>query len=111
VVRPWGFGSIHAGYRGGEVVTKPLTFAGSELRINFATSAVGSVRVEVQDVEGRAVPGYGLDDIAEIYGDELDRPVRWTDRVGVGELAGRPVRLRFRLKDADVFSFRFSTRS
>jgi len=110
-LRPWGFGSIHAGYRGGEVVTKPLTFAGSELRINFATSAVGSVRVEVQDAEGRAIPGYGLDDMAEIYGDELERPVAWKGGGEVGQLAGRPVRLRFVLRDADVFSFRFSERS
>ncbi|MHC4887537.1 MAG: glycoside hydrolase family protein, partial [Planctomycetota bacterium] len=42
-LRPWGFASVNAGWHGGEVITRPLTFSGLELRINFSTSAVGSV--------------------------------------------------------------------
>ena len=56
-LRPWGFGSIYADYDGGGVLTKPIVFDGSELRINFSTSAVGSVRVEIQDVHGVSIPG------------------------------------------------------
>jgi hypothetical protein len=37
---------------GGEFTTKPLRFEGSELELNFATSAAGSVRVEIQDEHG-----------------------------------------------------------
>lgn len=107
-LRPWGFSSINAGYHGGEVSTKPLTFSGSALRINFSTSAVGSVRVELQDAEGNVVPGYAFDDMHPIYGDQLDFPVSWKDNGNVGALLGRPVRLRFELRDADVFSFRFT---
>ena len=106
-LRPWGFASINARYRGGEVITRPLTFSGSELRINFSTSAVGSVRIELQDAEGKAIQGRGLDDMEPIYGDRLDHVVQWRDNADVGRLTGRPVRLRFELKDADVFSFRF----
>ena len=107
-LRPWGFGSINAGCRGGEVITRPMTFDGSELRMNFSTSAVGSVRVELQDAGGTAVPGHALDDMRPVYGDRLDLPVSWKDSACVGELAGCPVRLRFELKDADVFSIRFA---
>ncbi|MHC4180776.1 MAG: hypothetical protein ACYSWU_25025, partial [Planctomycetota bacterium] len=51
-LRTDGFVSVNARYAGGEMVTKPLTFAGRKLVINYATSAVGSVGVEVQDAEG-----------------------------------------------------------
>ena len=106
-LRPWGFGSIYADYDGGGVLTKPIVFDGSELRINFSTSAVGSVRVEIQDVHGISIPGYTLDDMDPIYGDKLDQCIRWTDRINLSELSGTEVKLRFELCDADVFSFRF----
>ena len=41
-----GFVSVHAGYGGGQMVTKSLTFAGDELVMNFSTPAVGGVRAE-----------------------------------------------------------------
>ena len=107
VLRTDGFVSLHAGYAGGEMVTKPLTFDGRELEINYATSAAGSVQIEIQDGDGQPVAGHALVDSAEIIGDELDRVVSWADSTHVSALTGRPVRLRFALKDADVFSFRF----
>ncbi|MGE0761510.1 MAG: hypothetical protein AB7O38_31140, partial [Pirellulaceae bacterium] len=60
-VRLDGLASLRAGYSGGEVVTKPLTFAGRRLLLNFATSAAGGVRVEVQDAKGKPLPGFSLD--------------------------------------------------
>ena len=105
-IRPWGFVSVNVGFDGGEFATKPLVFDGSELRINYSTSGVGSVRVGVLDAEGRAIPGFSADDMNEMYGDELDTPLRWSDGGDVSRLSGQPVRLRFVLKDADVFSFR-----
>jgi hypothetical protein len=107
-LRPWGFASINAGYHGGKVITKPLTFTGSALRMNFSTSAVGSVRVEIQDDQGNAIPGHALDDMQPIYGDDVDCRVSWKDCTNLAGLAGRPVRLRFELRDADVFSIRFA---
>lgn len=107
-VRPWGFASINAGRVGGDVITRPLIFSGNELRLNYATSAPGSVRVEVQDVSGRALAGLALDDMEPVYGDKLDATVRWKDNASLQLLNRRPVRLRFVLCDADVFSFRFA---
>jgi len=34
--------------------------------------------------------------------------VYWKHGSSVARLAGRPVRLRFRMKDADLFAFQFS---
>ena len=102
-----GFASVHAPWAGGELRTKPLVFAGRQLEINYATSAAGSVRVEVQDAAGAVLPGYSIDDCVELVGDETSRFVAWSRGADVGHLAGRPVRLRFLLRDADLFSLRF----
>lgn len=102
-----GFASVQAPMSGGELLTKPLRFQGGRLTLNFATSAAGSVRVEIQDLDGAPVPGFALDDCPPIFGDALARPVSWKKTLDVRALAGKPVRLRFELKDADVFAFQF----
>ena len=102
-----GFGSVRAPYPGGEMLTRPLVFSGDRLVINYATSAAGSLRVEVQDMEGRPVPGFSLAECREIIGDEIERRVTWEGRPDLGQLSGKPVRMRFVMKDADLYSMRF----
>ena len=102
-----GFISVNAPYAGGEMVTKPLTFEGRELVINCATAAIGSVKVEVLDAGGKPIPGFTLDDAVEIWGDEIERVVGWKQGHDVSRLAGQPVRLRFVMKDTDLYSIQF----
>jgi hypothetical protein len=106
-LRTDGFASVHAGYRTGEWRTKPLTFEGESLAINCSTSAVGGIKIELQDAVGRPLPGYGLQDCPEIYGDEIEHVVSWEKGQDVSQLARQPVRLRFSMKDADLYSLRF----
>ena len=106
-LRTDGFASINAPYRGGEMVTKPLQFSGKELVINFSTGAAGGIRVEIQDANGKAIPGYTLADAVETIGDEISRVVHWKNGSEVSSLAGKPVRLRFAMKDADLYALRF----
>jgi hypothetical protein len=107
LLRTDGFASVTAPWAGGELVTKPLIFAGNELEINYRTGAPGFVRVEIQDADGKPIPGYTIEDCPEIIGDEIERIVAWKQGSDVSRLAGRPVRLRFELKDADLFALRF----
>ena len=102
-----GFVSAHAPYDGGELVTKPLTFAGGQLCLNFATSAAGSLKVEIQDAQGQPIDGFRLKDCLPIFGDQLDRTVSWTGEAKLSDFEGRPIRLRLALKDADLYSFQF----
>ena len=102
-----GFASVHADYDGGEMVTKPLIFQGSKLLLNFATSAAGGVKVELQRPDGTPIPGFALADCAELIGNEIERAVSFSGG-DLGELAGQPVRIRFVMKDADLFALRFS---
>ena len=102
-----GFVSVNAGWKGGELLTKPLTFSGNHLALNFATSAAGSIRVELQSLDGKPIPGFSLDDCAEVFGDAIERTVTWKSGNDVSSLAGQPVRLRIHLQDADLYSLRF----
>ncbi len=107
VVRTDGFTSVRTPYGGGEFLTRPLRFSGNELVLNYATSAAGGIRVEVQDENGEPIPGRTLGDCPEIIGDEIERVVRWKEGSGLGRLQGTVVRLRFVMKGADLYSIRF----
>lgn len=103
-----GFASVQAPLSGGELVTKPLIFAGNCLQVNFSASAAGSVQVELlRDQMNEPVAGFSLDDCIELLGDDIERVVRWTDGCDVSSLEGVPVRLRFVLRDADLYAFQF----
>jgi len=106
-LRTDGFASLHCGYAGGHAITKPLAFAGRELSLNFSTSAAGGVKVGFEDVDGKAVPGFGVEDCVMQIGNELDRKVTWKSGADVSTIAGKILRLRFSMKDADIFSFQF----
>ena len=106
-LRTDGFVSVNAGYAGGEFTTRPFTFTGGELELNYSTSAVGSVSVEIQDAVGRPQPGFAMDDCPELFGDEIEGTVAWRGAPSLSKVAGKPVRLRFALKDADLYAFKF----
>ncbi|MCC6152957.1 MAG: hypothetical protein IT367_04330 [Candidatus Hydrogenedentes bacterium] len=107
IMRTDGFASVNAPYGGGEMVTKTLTFDGKQMVINFATSAAGSVWIELQREDGTPIPGFMRDDCDEIVGDEIARKVTWKGNGDVAAIAGTPVSVRFVLKDADIYSLRF----
>jgi len=106
-LRPDGFVSIQAPYSGGEMITRPITFSGDRLTINYATSAAGGLRVEIQTPDGQPIDGFALADCPEIIGDRIERTVCWKSGEDVSQLSGKPVRLRFVLSDADLYSIRF----
>lgn len=103
-----GYASLRAPHEGGEFVTKPLTFSGNRLRLNFSTSAAGGIKVAILDAAGNPIPGYTFEDSVESIGNEIERPARWKHGQDVGKLAGQPVQLHFKMKDADLFAIRFS---
>ncbi len=102
-----GFVSVQTPLAGGEFVTKPLVFSGKELVMNYSTSAAGSVRVEIQNAKGEPLPGFTLAESPEIFGDAIEQTVSWKNGADVSRLAGAPVRLRFVMKDADLYSICF----
>ncbi len=90
------------------MVTQPVIFDGDTLEVNFSTSAAGRVDVALRTPEGAPIDGFSAGDTARLIGDDIDRRVEWPGDRELAELAGEPVRLRFYVKDGDVYSFRFT---
>ena len=91
--------------------TVPLQASGDRLEVNANTAAHavastsgGSLEVEILSVAGDPLPGYGHEDCIALLADEVRHTVRWQgrDRLPVGQ----PIRLRFHLRDAALYSFR-----
>jgi len=100
VIRVDGFFSYGAPYSGGWLLTKPMIYSGSTLSLNFATSAFGGITATITDDAGGEYRSY------PIFGDSLDRKVAF-EGLDLGALSGKPVRLRFDMSDARVYSFKF----
>jgi hypothetical protein len=78
-----------------------------ELVLNYATSAAGSIRCEILDAAAKPIAGVALADCDLIYGDDIERTVTWHGVAELKQLAGKPVRVRFVMKDADLYAMRF----
>jgi len=102
-----GFVSVRADSQGGEMVTKPIVFSGKRLELNFSTSAAGLIQVEIQDASGKPIPGFALEDCPEIFGNRISQVVAWKQGSDLSKLAGKPIRLRFVMKDADLYAIQF----
>jgi hypothetical protein len=104
-----GFASVHAPHTPSSqpeasMLTKPFIFTGNQLSLNMATSAGGGITVEVLNRSGDTV----LLQSDELIGDTLDgRVFSGTDKTTLAGLAGTPVRLRFVMNEADLYSIRF----
>jgi len=106
-----GFVSLHASFAGGEILTKPLIFEGDKLIVNFSTSAAGGMQVQLETPDGRPAAGFAFSDCPEVYGDATEHAVKWQQGSDVSTLAGKSIRLRIKLRDADLYAFGFRGRS
>ena len=52
-------------------------------------------------------PQHLREDCDELVGDSINRKVTWNGNANLSALSGKTIRLRFILKDADLFAFRF----
>ena len=108
-----GFVSVDAPYeREGGLTTHPLRFQGSRLVLNVDAGATGYLQVGFEDEAGRPVPGFGVDDCVYVNGNHVEHEVRWLGADGkvhadVSALAGRPVRMVFRLRGTALYAFQF----
>jgi hypothetical protein len=107
-IRIDGFVSVHAGGTAGEMLTRPLIFTGDQLTVNYATSAAGFLMFELCEPDGSPFEGLTFTECEVLFGNETEHTVTWKQGNDLGRLAGRPIRLRVRLHDADLYAIRFS---
>lgn len=103
-----GFVSADADNRGGWLRTPPLVFKGRTLRLNIDTGSFGTAFVELQDADGRPIPGFTFAECEEIGGNFIDQAVQWNGKADVSALAGRSIRIQIRMKRARLYAFRFT---
>ena len=109
----------------GTVVTRPLRIKGASVHVAASTGSFaaqgpnptwaqlyknvkdgeGEVRVELQDEQGRTIPGYSSEECNPIKGQLADRAVSWAGGKDFRALNGRSVRIKFVLRNARLFSY------
>ena len=101
-----GFMSINANSVTGTLTTRPLTFSGERLVIN-ADAEEGEIVVEVLDASGGPIPGFEAQNGAPLRNDRIRHEVAWKQDAEFADLAGQPVKLRFHMRCARLYSFTF----
>ena len=101
-----GFVSMRGGAKSGFVTTKTIQYSGSKLIVNYAAKKGGSVGIDLLSAEGEPLIGFTSEKHEPLTGDEIARSVTWKTR-SIAKLSARPIRLRFNIRDADLFSFQF----
>ena len=105
VLRRDGFVSMAAGEKVGQLITKPFLATGDQLRLNVNVRDGGKTQVEVLDKDRSPIRGFELNGSVPLRGRSIEQTVRWTTKASWGHLAGKKVRLRFRLRNADLYAF------
>jgi hypothetical protein len=86
----------------GTLRTKPFLVPGDRLTVNLRAPR-GEVRVRLLDPAGKLLAALGDADAGALTGDLLAAEVRWPR--SLGEIRDQPVRLEFRVRQAQLFGF------
>ena len=110
-LRKEGFAGLYASkHREGIVVTRPLMTLGTKLEINAKCNPGGSVRVEIADNSDEVVGSCSVDRSDAFTGDSVSHTVTWGGDATIpagDEYRSTYRKVRFFLRDAELFSFRF----
>ena len=101
-----GFVSLQGGAEGGVVETVPVRLEGNHLVVNVDASK-GSLEVELLAEDGTPLSGYTRSDCRTISSDSVRHIVQWEQ--GEKITTTKPLRIRFFITDAHLYSF-FSPR-
>jgi len=104
-LRKDGFVSLTASDDAGQLITKPFVATGNRLLLNVDVRETGEARMEVLDEERNPIRGFELSSSVPLRGRSIEQKVRWTTKSNWRQLAGRKVRLRIRLRNADLYAF------
>jgi hypothetical protein len=98
-----GFVSVNAANEG-TMTTKPFVFIGDALEVN-ANAAGGAITVEALDTDGKVIEGFSKNDCQPITSDSIRHILKWKGSEDCQLIQARPIRLRFYLKKAKLYSF------
>jgi len=91
----------------GSVLTKPLVYAGDSLSVNYRCADGGVLKLELCDAAGKPLSDFTADNSSPLKGDAVNANVEWNGTRTLADMAGKTVRLRLHLKNAEVFAIQF----
>lgn len=97
----------------GQLVTRSFSFSGSKLHLNSTRAPIaagpgkGEIRAELLTFNHHKIEGFTFDDSDPIHESGLDQVATWNGSPDVSRLAGQPVKIRFYVKNAKLYSFQF----
>ena len=101
-IRLDGFFSWYGDGDGAEVVTKPCVLEKPQMFVNFATSALGALKITVLDKDGKEIDGYRS---YTLFGDSTNRAVAFEKELS--DLVGKEIQIRFEFDDCHLYSYTF----
>jgi hypothetical protein len=106
-----GFVSIRAGRKVGDIITKAFVLGdlAERLTLNFQAKQNGFIKVAIEEADGKPIGGFSDSDCSILTGDSLEHQVSWNGNADISHLIRKHpiVRLRFKMKNSDLFSMRF----
>ena len=88
----------------GAMTTRTLLFIGDTLEVN-ANGAGGSIQVEALDADGNVIEGFSKEDCAPLTTDNVRHVLKWRDSPDCHLIQATPIKLRFYLDNAKLYSF------
>ena len=106
VLRRDGFISLGATEQGESIITKPLRIpeGSSQLMVNV-DALESDLSVRIRNTSGQPLPDLGTSD--KVTGNQPRAQITWEGKSDISALAGREVQIRFRLHNANFYSFWF----
>ena len=101
-IRLDGFFSWYGDGKGAEVETRPFVLQKGNMSLNFATSASGSIEIEILDKNGKVIEGYKS---GVIFGNSVNRSVKF--QKDLKDLVGKEIKIKFKMNDCNLYSFAF----
>jgi len=99
-----GFASLDAGEEPGTITTRPISFKGKHLFVNVDCPN-GQLKAEVLDADGKVIEPFTAANCKPLTCDKTAAIVTWDGADDLASLSGKPVRLRFHLKNGSLYAF------
>jgi len=100
-----GFCSLRAGEREGWLISRREPSRTPEVTINARTAGDGYVTAELLNRRNRVLPGFSRQECLRFTGDAVRHVLRWKNATLDAAHAGPDYKIRFFLKQADLFSY------
>ena len=97
-----GFVSMHTN-GDGYLITHTVVFNGNYFFVNG--NVRGELKVELQDTDGKAIPGYSKQDCIPMKINSTKYLINWKNNPNVSKLRNKKIKVKFYLDNGDLYSF------